>query len=141
MPDWIDDLLKQGISSLVSAALPSATNPKIFQLPFMNPQIPADLWLITAVLAFIGSFLTYGLAKPTSVPAGTPTSPPSGVSVSLALGGFIVAVLALIALIFVTQQLVTVDPGLESFLIRIAYLFLFVGAGLPLGWSFGRTIG
>jgi hypothetical protein len=141
MPDWANDLLKQGISSLVSAALPSATNPKVFQLPFLNPQIPADLWLITAVLAFVASFLTYGLAKPPTVAAGTPTPPASGVSVSLAVIGFVVAVLALIALIFIAQRLMAIDPGLESFLIRIAYILLFVGMGPPLGWGLGRTIG
>jgi hypothetical protein len=141
MPDWIKELLKPGISSLVSAALPSATNPKLFQLPFLNPQVPAELWLITAVLAFVASFLTYGLAKPLAGPTGTPAPPPSKVSVSLAVGGFIVALIALIALIFITLQIRTIDPGLEAFIVRIAYILLFVGVGPPLGWSFGRTIG
>ncbi len=40
MSHWIKDLLKQSISSPVTAAIPSATNPKIFQPPFINPQIP-----------------------------------------------------------------------------------------------------
>jgi hypothetical protein len=76
MPDWIKDLLKQGISSLGTAAVPSATNPKIFQLPFLNPQVSADLWLVTAVVTFAASFLTYGLAKPPSgLVAGTHAPP------------------------------------------------------------------
>jgi hypothetical protein len=61
--------------------------------------------------------------------------------VSLAVIGFVVAVLALIALIFIAQRLMAIDPGLESFLIRIAYILLFVGMGPPLGWGLGRTIG
>jgi hypothetical protein len=142
MPGWIKDLLGQGISSLVAAAIPSATNPKIFQLPFINPQVPADLWLVTAVLTFVASFLTYGLAKPPSgAPAGTPPSPASRVSVFLAAGGFIFALLALITLLFITQRLATIDPGWESFLIRAAYLLFFVGMGPPLGWGLGRAIG
>jgi hypothetical protein len=141
MPDWVTDLLKQGLSSLVPAALTGATNPRFFQLPFLNPQVPADLWLIVTVLAFIASFLTYGLAKPPTVAAGTPTPPASGVSVFLAVGGLLLAVAALIALLFITQRLMTIDPGLESFLVRIAYVLLFVGMGPPLGWGLGRTIG
>lgn len=136
------DLVKQVISSLLSAALPTATNPKLFQLPFVNPQVPADLWLITAVLTFVASFLTYGLVKPqTLAPVGTPAPPASTVSVVFATIGFIVAVLALISLIVITQRLGHLDAGLESVLNRIAYVALFVGMGPPLGWGLGRALG
>jgi hypothetical protein len=141
MPDWITDLLKQGMSSLLTATIPGATNPRFFQLPFLNPQVPADLWLITAVLTFTATFLVYGLAKPPTAAAGTPTPPASGASISLAVGGLLLAVVALIALIFITQRLMAIDPGWESFSIRIAYVLLFVGMGPPLGWGLGRTVG
>ncbi|WP_156527094.1 hypothetical protein [Bradyrhizobium sp.] len=140
MPDWIKDLLKQGLSSLSAAAIPSATNPKIFQLPFLNPQVSADLWLIVAVLTFIASFMTYGFARPPSgLPAGT-LSPATRFSILFAIAGFVVALVGLLALLFITQRLMSFDPGWESFLVRVAYITMFVGMGPPLGWSLGRTI-
>ena len=33
MPDWVNDLAKQGISSLVTAAIPSATNQNYSNYP------------------------------------------------------------------------------------------------------------
>ena len=138
MPDWIKDLLKQGISSLFTAAFPTATNPNVFKLPFINPQVPEDLWGITAILTFVASFLTYPLARP---PAGTPTPPASGISIFLAVGGLLLALLGLLAILFITGKLVAIEPGWESYLNRIAYVLLFVGMGPPLGWGLARTIG
>jgi hypothetical protein len=48
--------------------------------------------------------------------------------------------LALIALLFITQKLVAIDSGWESFSVRAAYLLFFVGLGQPLGFGLGRTI-
>lgn len=136
MPDWISDLIKQGASSLVTAAIPIVMNGKFFQLPFVNPQVPADLWLASALLAFVGSFLSYGLARP-----GAPPQPASRVSISFAIVSFLLGVFGLIAIIFMTSRLISIEPGWESFMTRIAYVLFFVGLGPPLGWALGRTVG
>jgi hypothetical protein len=145
MPEWVSDLSKQGISSLFTAAFPYVTNGKVFKLTFLNPQVAADLWLPAAFLTFVGTFLSYGLAlpnkAPTGAPAGMPPPPSSKLSVAFAFGSFLFALFGLLAAVFLTQGLIAIDPGWESFLVRVAYVLFFVGLGPALGWALGRVIG
>jgi hypothetical protein len=135
------DLAKQVGSAIVSAFLPYLTTLKIFQLAFVNPQVPADVWLITAVLTFIASFFTYSLAKPQTVPAGARMPPASRAAVVFAVLGLFIALLSLFALIVITQRVLAMDAGWESVLIRVAYACLFIGMGPPIGFSLCRALG
>jgi hypothetical protein len=142
MPDWVGELAKQVISSLFTAALPGITNGKFLRLPFINPQVPMDLWLPTACLTFVATFFFYGLAKPPAgAPAGTPMPAASKLSIYFALGSFVLALVGLLAAVFLTQDLIAIDPGLEAFLVRVAYVLFFVGLSPALGWPLGRVIG
>jgi hypothetical protein len=145
MPDWAGELVKQVISSLFTAALPGITNGKFLRLPFINPQVPMELWLPTACLTFVATFLCYGLAlqnkQAAGAPAGTPMPAASKLSIYFALGSFVLALVGLLAAVFLTQDLIAIDPGWQAFLVRVAYVLFFVGLGPALGWSLGRVIG
>jgi hypothetical protein len=126
MPDWLKEILKQGGSALVSGALPVISG-KAPILPFLNPQIAADLWAITALFAVVASLFSYNLARPTTTPASTP-------SITLAAIGLAGGIAALFVMIVINYGLV---PGTY---LRMVYVLCFVGVAFTVGWGAGRLL-
>jgi hypothetical protein len=126
MPDWAKEILKQGGSALVSGALPFISG-KVPILPFLNPQIAADLWGITALFAVVASLFSYNLVRPTTTPA-------SKLSVVLAAMAFAVAILALFGMIVIS------DGWVLGTYLRMAYVLCFVSVAFTVGWGAGRLL-
>jgi hypothetical protein len=135
VPEFLKDLLKQGISSLLSGALPVASG-KLFTIAFLNPQIEADLWWVTALFAFAGSLFSYNLART------PPPQPPPRSAIIVTSVWFICGVLAVVAMIILNAGLVPVlGPVWASTSIRIAYVLTFIGIAYTVGFGAGRMLG
>src|ERR1700722_12339271 len=127
MPDWVKDRLKEALSLILSGLVPAGTLKWPQILPFVNSQIAADLSVSAGIFAVIVGLFSCVYARLPRPPA--PATPASVVVAMIGLGASLVG---LLAMVFLTSKLVPIDPGWESFAIRVAYLLLVIGAGAPL---------
>jgi hypothetical protein len=134
MPDWLKDRIKEVLSAIVSGVMPAGTWKWSQILPFVNSQVAADLSVVAGILAVILALVVCVYSR-----LPRPPSPPSQSSTIVAFAGLGVAILGLLALVFLTGDLITIDPGWESFANRVAYLFLVVAVGAPIGWTASRA--
>jgi Na+/H+ antiporter NhaD/arsenite permease-like protein len=132
--DLWKDRFKELLSTLISAAVSAgAWQWSSKMLPFINPQIPADLGLVSL---FVAIFVAYFICAYSREPR--PPSPPSKSSKALAFTGLAAAIIGLVVMVFLSQQVVPLDPNLEALAIRLAYLSFVIGLGAPLGWGISR---
>jgi hypothetical protein len=112
--------------ALTAAIFPVLTAKYNIVLPFVNPQIPDELWFITAVCAVIGSLFVYDAAH---------YKPTHRASQIIALTGFMLALFSLVAIIvLVFGQVLAPLPRLEDSATRIFFVLLCVGIGISAGW-------
>ncbi len=103
-------------------------------LPFLNPQIPAELGPVSLFVAMIiGLFVCSYSREP------RPPSSPTSASIRLASVGVGVMVLGCIGMILISSRTISIDPNWESLGVRFAYFCFVVGAGAPLGWITARA--
>jgi hypothetical protein len=117
MPTYLQNLvsyLKQ-LHSLVAGALPYTTTTKLNFFPFLNPQISEDLWLITSVLSLTSSLISYNFAQYGQKPKWA-------------------------MLLLVGNMILTEDGPSKYLAAEFAFVSLFMGLGLTLGWIFGRML-
>ncbi|WP_042778876.1 hypothetical protein [Sinorhizobium fredii] len=134
MPDWIKDRIKEGLSALVSAALPASNLGSVKIPPFINSQVIVDLWLVACILAVVVGLLSCIHAR---FPA--PPAPASKSSLLIALGGLVVCCAGLFTMLFFVFKLASIDPGWEVFITYLGYCCFIVGAGAPIGWIISRS--
>src|SRR5262249_7452488 len=128
--DKVLEYLKQ-LQALLAAVLPFIST-KTDILPFLNPMISADLWVVTTIFSVLACFVTYNLAKGAGLEAA---------SRKFGLWGGVIAFVALITLII----LVTVGPlenfpRIEDLTARSLYVIIFLGLGSTIGWSTSKIL-
>jgi hypothetical protein len=121
------DAAKQLLPALFSGALPSMAT-KLQLLPFMNPLIVEELWLITSALALLSSVLTYNLAQRFQKPRAARWFAGIGLVIAVVALGILQAV--------VGHLLFSENPELQDFFARLLFILLFVGLGLVAGYGF-----
>jgi hypothetical protein len=134
MPTYLQNLvsyLKQ-LHSLVAGALPYTTTTKLNFFPFLNPQISEDLWLITSVLSLTSSLISYNFAQYGQKPKW---------AMRLGIYGFILALTSFILMLLLVGNMILTEDGPSKYLAaEFAFVSLFMGLGLTLGWIFGRML-
>jgi hypothetical protein len=131
---WASEVLKQLASGIVPSVL-SYLTAKWPILPFLNPQIASELWPITAILSFGTGIVSYHSAHSSQAYARTIFAQ------GVAIFGLVLAFLALLWMILVTQGLIAgLTPGWVSGSLRMAYVICFGGIGLVMGWGLGRAV-
>lgn len=129
------EILKQIASGLVPSVL-AFLSAKLPILPFLNPQIPDDLWPITAMIAFASGALSYAFARPAATGGRT-----SIFGSILGVSGLLLAIASLVWMILVTEQIILTQAGdFQNASSRIAFVLCFAGLGFPCGWAIGRTL-
>ena len=122
MAKWIEGA--KALLSLIPAGGPVVAD-RLSLLPFLNPVIASDMWLVSTLMAGavgLGSFLLFrrtALARWRITMFGS---------------GFVIALGSLIALILVTESgLLAPYPAAEQVVARVAYLLLFCGLAVAMG--------
>lgn len=122
--------LKQ-LQALPSTVLPFVTA-KLPILPFLNPQIAADMWPISAIFAFVGCCLIYNL----TVTPHVATS-----ALFAAILGFLLAAISVLVIVLVyVGVLYGADPTWQDLSVRIAFFALFAGLACPAGWAAAKML-
>jgi hypothetical protein len=121
----IIDFSKQA-QALISAALPFL-DVKLSLLPFLNPQIPADMSRISGLLVFVCGCLVFNVARRWMYPKTTIVLGSFGVL--LAFGSIFVILLIFDGIVF------SHSPSMQDLAIRAAYVGLFGGVSMPIGWT------
>jgi hypothetical protein len=123
----LQEILKQIGTAVVTAALPYLIG-KIPLLPFLNPQIAADVGAFAAVLSFAAAIYAYNIGRPPPAPT------PSPLMIVVGAFGLVVALAGLFLLLTITDGLV-----IETYA-RIAFVACFVGIALTIGIGAGRLL-
>jgi hypothetical protein len=119
-------MLKQ-LTALLPALLPPLAK-RFPLLPFLNPQIAEDLWLITAILSLCASAITYNFTR---------LLRRNGLAGYFAFVGLATAVLCLVGMLALVNDLIlTGQPSVQDFSVRSMFVLLFVGIGICAGYGF-----
>lgn len=116
--------LKQA-QALLAGLLPySSAKLEIF--PFLSRTIVSEMWIISMILAVAASGISFNLSK---------LSTSSTTQFLFVIGGFLGAAVFGVVVVLVGSGLVLEEaPRWQDGLLRISFLFFFVGIGVVLGW-------
>lgn len=95
----MQEILKQIGTAVVTAALPYLTG-KIPILPFLKPQITADVGVIAAIFSFGAAIYAYNIGRPPLAPLASP------LMIVVGALGLVVALAGLFLLLIITDGLV-----------------------------------
>jgi hypothetical protein len=119
------------LQALLSGVFPWLSKDSQSVLPILNPKIADEMWLVTSILAVTASAVTFNLSQRFQKPT---------LGRILCLMGLALSVVSCIVILILTRDMIMWNfPEWQDILARTAFLFLFTGLGLALGYAVSRV--